>query len=51
MASSTLKAFEDDINYRINGTQPSNKTGYKYNFHLLAEGLIYEDEEYYGRSL
>ena len=44
MASSTLQAFEDDINYRINGTQPSNKLGYKFNFHLLAEGLIYEDE-------
>ena len=40
MAASTLKAFEDDINYRINGTQPSNKIGYKYNFHLLDEGLI-----------
>ena len=25
MASSTLEAFEDDINYRIYGTQPSNK--------------------------
>ena len=44
MASSTLEAFEDDINYRIYGTQPSNKIGYKYNFYLLAEGLIYEDE-------
>ena len=44
MAASTLKAFEDDINYRINGTQPSNKTGYKYNFHLLDEGLIYKDK-------
>ncbi|MDA8781493.1 MBL fold metallo-hydrolase [Gammaproteobacteria bacterium] len=44
MAASTLKAFENDINYRINGTQPSNKTGYKYNFHLLDEGLIYKDK-------
>ena len=44
MASSTLKAFEDDINYRIYGTQPSNKIGYKFNFHLLTEGLIYEDK-------
>jgi ribonuclease Z len=44
MASSTLEAFKDDINYRIYGTQPSNKIGYKYNFHLLTEGLIYEDE-------
>ena len=44
MASSTLEAFKDDINYRIYGTQPSNKIGYKFNFHLLTEGLIYEDE-------
>ena len=44
MASSTLEAFEDDINYRVYGTQPSNKIGYKYNFHLITEGLIYEDE-------
>ena len=44
MASSTLEAFEDDINYRIYGTQPSNKIGYKFNFYLLTEGLIYEDE-------
>ena len=44
MASSTIEAFEDDVNYRIYGTQPSNKIGYKYNFHLLSEGLIYEDE-------
>ena len=44
MASSTLEAFEDDINYRIYGTQPSNKIGYKFNFYLLTEGLIYKDE-------
>ena len=44
MASSTLEAFEDDINYRIYGTQPSNKIGYKFNFYLLTEGLIYQDE-------
>ena len=44
MATSTLEAFEDDINYRIYGTQPSNTMGYKFNFHLLREGLIYQDE-------
>ena len=44
MASSTLKAFKEDINYRIYGTQPSNKIGYKFNFHMLTEGLIYKDE-------
>ena len=44
MARSTLNAFEDDINYRIHGTQPSNKIGYKYEFQLLSEGLVYKDE-------
>ena len=44
MASSTLEDFKDDINYRIYGTQPSNKIGYKFNFYLLTEGLIYEDK-------
>ena len=44
MAASTLEAYEDDINYRIYGTQPSNKIGYKFNFHLLTDGLVYKDE-------
>ena len=44
MAASTLQAYEDDINYRIYGTQPSNKVGYKFNFHLLNEGFIYKDK-------
>jgi ribonuclease Z len=44
MAASTLQAYEDDINYRIYGTQPSNKVGYKFNFYLLNEGLIYKDK-------
>ena len=43
MAESTLQAFEEDINYRIHGTQPSNTIGYKYNFHLLKEGLVFKD--------
>jgi ribonuclease Z len=43
MASSILEAFEDDINYRINGTQPSNDVGYKFNFNLLTEGVVYKD--------
>ena len=44
MASSILEAFEDDINYRINGTQPSNDVGYKFNFNLLTEGVVYKDK-------
>ena len=44
MANSILMAYEEDINYRIYGTQPSNKKGYKYKFKSIDEGLIYEDE-------
>ena len=44
MARSTLNAFKEDINYRINGTQPSNKIGYQYEFNVLSEGLIYKDK-------
>ena len=44
MANSILTAYEDDIDYRIYGTQPSNKRGYKYKFQSISEGLIYEDE-------
>ena len=44
MARLILEAFEDDINYRIYGTQPSNKVGYKYKFQLLSEGLVFKDE-------
>jgi len=32
MALSLLDAYKDDIDYRMNGTQPSNGTGYKFNF-------------------
>jgi Metal-dependent hydrolases of the beta-lactamase superfamily III len=44
MESSPLEALEEDVYHRIYGTHPSNKIGYKDNFRLLAEGLIYEDE-------
>lgn len=44
MAQSIVKAYKQDINYRINGTQPANKTGYMYEFTKLKEGLVYKDE-------
>ena len=33
MATNILKAFKTDIDYRLYGTQPANKLGYKFNFH------------------
>jgi len=44
MARSTLNAFKEDIDYRIHGTQPSNRIGYQYEFNVLSEGLVYKDK-------
>ena len=43
MAGSLLDAYADDIDYRVNGTQPSNGTGYQFNFTELADGVIFQD--------
>jgi len=43
MALSLLDAYKDDIDYRMNGTQPSNGTGYKFNFTELDNGLVFKD--------
>ena len=43
MAWSLLDAYADDIDYRVNGTQPSNGTGYQFNFTELAEGVVFQD--------
>ena len=36
---------ENILDYRINGTQPANKFGYKFNFHRLKNGVIFENED------
>ena len=43
MADHILTAYEDDINYRINGSQPSNPEGYKTVFKANKEGVIFKD--------
>ena len=43
MAAHILIAYEDDINYRINGSQPSNPEGYKTQFVENKEGVIFKD--------
>ena len=43
MAWSLLDAYADDIDYRMNGTQPSNGTGYQFNFTELADGVVFQD--------
>jgi ribonuclease Z len=44
MAGSLLDAYADDIDYRVNGTQPSNGTGYQFNFTELADGVVFQDK-------
>jgi ribonuclease BN (tRNA processing enzyme) len=43
MAEHIKIAYEDDINYRINGSQPSNPEGYKTLFIQNKEGIVFKD--------
>ena len=45
MAKNIIDAYAFDINYRINGTQPQNSTGYKYEFFEIYDGYVYENQE------
>ncbi len=44
MTENILKAYEEDINYRIKGLQYNNDQGWRVNSHeILEEGVIYQD--------
>ncbi len=43
MAENILKAYEQDIQIRINGLEQGNTTGYKVNAHDIAPGVAYQD--------
>jgi len=46
MAEYITKAYEDDINYRLFGSQPANNRGYKTNVtEINKEGTIYKDDK------
>jgi ribonuclease Z len=46
MAEYVTKAYEDDINYRLFGSQPANNKGYKTNVtEINKEGTIYKDDK------
>ncbi len=44
MAQNIMKAYEQDINIRLNGLEPANKTGYKVNAHEIKPGVVYRDQ-------
>lgn len=44
MTENILKAFEEDIKYRIYGSEPINNVGWQVNSHeITEEGVVYED--------
>lgn len=44
MTEHLLKAYEQDIDIRLRGGEPSNKTGYKVVAHEVQPGVVYKDE-------
>ena len=43
MASHIEAAYKEDIQIRLHGGEPSNKTGYRVNVHEIAAGMVYRD--------
>jgi len=43
MAAHVLAAYREDIRVRLNGGEPSNKTGYRVNAHEIRAGVVYRD--------
>lgn len=44
MTAHILKAYQEDIDIRLRGGEPSNKTGYKVVVHEIKPGVVYKDE-------
>jgi ribonuclease BN (tRNA processing enzyme) len=43
MANHIEQAYKEDIQIRLHGGEPSNKTGYKVNVHEIKAGQVYRD--------
>lgn len=43
MAGHIVKAYAADIQIRLNGGEPSNKTGWRVNAHEIKPGVVYKD--------
>ena len=44
MTEHVLKAYEEDIRYRLYGLEPANNKGWRVNVHTIEEGVIFKDE-------
>lgn len=45
MTEHLVAAYSEDIELRLNGLEPANKTGYKVNAHEISPGVIYKDDK------
>ena len=43
MSKNVLAAYQEDINYRLDGTEPANDQGWRVNAHEIEQGLVYKD--------
>ena len=43
LTSHILKAYQDDIQYRLFGLEPANDHGWRVNVHEITEGIVYSD--------
>jgi len=44
MTAHITEAYEQDIHYRLFGTEPANNQGWKAEAHEISEGVVYSDE-------
>jgi len=44
MTEDTLKAYQEDIKYRLYGSEPTNNQGWRVNAHEIGEGVVYQDQ-------
>lgn len=44
MSDHILKAYQQDIEYRLSGSEPANDQGWRVNSHEIKPGKIYQDE-------
>jgi ribonuclease BN (tRNA processing enzyme) len=45
MTDHILKAYRDDIKYRVYGLEPANDRGWRVNAHEIEEGVVYTDDK------
>jgi len=51
MTDNISKAYRRDVDIRLRGGEPSNKTGYRVNAHEIKPGVVYKDENVTVKAL